>query len=236
MPAGPVGLAPARRIAVERRRSLWPFVAFGVFLLAMVVASRAVDLSRHVETAQAWTTALGILAPAAFVIVYVAATLTGVPGTPFTLLSPFLFGARTAFVVMVVASSVSALSGFLIARYLARDALTGRLGETDGFARLARLVEAHDWMVIPILRVVPIAPFAIVNYGFGLTGISVWRYLLWTELAMIPMNALLVLGADVLYHALTREAVSWALIAAMVAAAAVVAGLAALGLRKLART
>jgi uncharacterized membrane protein YdjX (TVP38/TMEM64 family) len=204
-------------------------------LIAVVVASRAVDLSRHVETAQAWTAALGILAPVAYVIVYVAATLVGVPGTPFTLLSPFLFGPLTAFVVMVVASSASAAAGFLIARYLARDSLTERLSETDGFARLSRLVEAHDWMVIPIVRIVPILPFAIVNYGFGLTGISFGRYFLWTELAMIPANALLILGADIFYLAAIRGTVSGPLLAAAVAAAAVVAGLVALGLRKLAR-
>jgi uncharacterized membrane protein YdjX (TVP38/TMEM64 family) len=233
--ATPAGLAAARRLPVERRRSRWPFVVFAAFLLAVVVASRAVDLDRHVETAQAWTAALGILAPVAFVVVYVAATLIGVPGTPFTLLSPLLFGPAIAFVVMVVASGASAAAGFLIARYLARDAFTARLGETDGFARLSRLVGAHDWVVIPFLRIVPIAPFAVVNYGFGLTGIRFWRYLLWTEAAMIPVNAVLILGADALYGAAMRGTVSWPLIAAAVAAAALVAGLAVLGLRKLGR-
>jgi uncharacterized membrane protein YdjX (TVP38/TMEM64 family) len=223
------------RVVVPRRRSRWPFAVFAVFLIAVVVASRAVDLSRHVETAQAWTAALGILAPAAFVLVYVAATLIGVPGTPFTLLSPFLFGPLTAFVVMVVASSASAAAGFLIARYLARDSFTERLGETDGFSRLSRLVAAHDWIVIPFLRIVPVAPFAVVNYGFGLTGITFWRYFLWTELAMIPMNALLILGADVFYVAAVRGTVSGPLIAAVAVAAALVAGLVAIGLRKLGR-
>jgi len=233
--APPAGLVAARRLPVERRRSRWPFVLFAAFLLTVVVASRTIDLGHHVETAQSWTATLGILAPVAFVVVYVPATLIGVPGTPFTLLSPLLFGPLIAFVVMVVASGASAVCGFLIARYLARDALTERLGETDGFARLSRLVAAHDWVVIPFLRIVPIAPFAVVNYGFGLTGIRFWRYFLWTELAMIPMNAVLILGADVLYAAAIRGTVSWPLIAAAAVAAALVAGLAVLGFRKLGR-
>jgi len=231
----PARLGTARRLPDERRRRRWPFVLFAVFLLTVVVASRAVDLGRHVETAQAWTAALGMLAPLAFVVVYVAATLIGVPGTAFTLLSPLLFGPLIAFVVMVVASGASAACGFLVARYLARDALTERLSETDGFARLSRLVAAHDWVVIPFLRIVPIAPFAVVNYGFGLTGIRFWRYFLWTEVAMIPVNAVLILGADAFYVAATRGTVSWPLIAVGAAAAVVVAGLAALGLWKLGR-
>ena len=83
--------APGRVRAGSRRR-IWPLVAAGVFLLAMVVVGRVVDLGSHLEAAQGWTAALGVLAPAVYVIVYVAATLIGVPGTPFTLLSPFLFG------------------------------------------------------------------------------------------------------------------------------------------------
>jgi len=168
------------------------------------------------------------------VLAYVAATLIGVPGMPFTLLSPVLFGIGPAFGVMVVGSAVSAALGFLIARYLARDALAERLSGTDGFARLSALVEKHDWAVIPVLRIVPIAPFAVVNYGFGLTGISFWRYFGWSELAMVPMNAVLVVGAGLFVDAATRGTASWPLLLAAAAALALI-GLAALGRRALAR-
>jgi hypothetical protein len=52
---------------------------------------------------------------------------------------------------------------------------------------------------------------------------------------MIPVNAVLILGTDAFYLAAMRGTVSWPLIAAAVAAAALVAGLAALGLQKLRR-
>jgi uncharacterized membrane protein YdjX (TVP38/TMEM64 family) len=210
-------------------------VAAGSFLLAMVVVGRAIDVGSHLEAAQGWTAALGVLAPAAFVVVYVVATLLGVPGMPFTLLSPLLFGVGPAFVVMVVGSAFSAALAFLIARYFARDALAERLAGTDGFARLSALVEEHDWAVIPVLRILPIAPFAVVNYGFGLTGISFWRYFGWSELAMVPMNAVLVLGAGLLFDATTRGTASWPLLGAAAAAALVLIGLAALGRKALAR-
>jgi uncharacterized membrane protein YdjX (TVP38/TMEM64 family) len=224
---------PAR---VGSRRRIWPLVAAGGFLLAMIVGGRLIDVGSRLEAARGWTEALGILAPAAFVVVYVAATLLGVPGMPFTLLSPVLFGLRPAFVVMVMGSAISAALAFLIARYLARDALAERLAGTAGFTRLSALVEKHDWAVIPVLRILPIAPFAVVNYGFGLTGISFWRYFVWSELAMIPMNAVLVLGAGLLFDATMRGGgASWPVLGAAAAAALVVIGLAALGRRALAR-
>ena len=234
MPASPLRAATAPGRARARRR-IWPLVAAGGFLLAMVVVGRAIDVGSHLEAAQGWTAALGVLAPAAFVVVYVVATLLGVPGMPFTLLSPLLFGVGPAFVVMVVGSALSAALAFLIARYLARDAFAERLADTDGFARLSALVEEHDWAVIPVLRILPIAPFAVVNYGFGLTGISFWRYFGWSELAMVPMNAVLVLGAGLLFDATARGTASWPLLGAAAAAALVLIGLAALGRKTLAR-
>lgn len=216
-------------------RRVWPVVAAGGFLLAMVAVGRAIDVGRHLEAAQGWTAALGILAPAVYVVVYVAATLIGVPGMPFTLLSPLLLGVGPAFVVMVVGSAMSAALAFLIARYLARDTFAERLAGTDGFARLSALVEEHDWVVIPVLRIVPIAPFAVVNYGFGLTGISFWRYFGWSELAMIPMNAVLVLGAGLFYDAATRGTASWPLLGLAGAAALALVALAALGRKAFAR-
>ena len=236
MPASPLRAvaAPVPPPAVSRRR-IWPLVAAGLFLLAMVGVGRVVDVGRHLETAQGWTATLGVLAPVVFVLVYVGATLIGVPGMPFTLLSPFLFGIGPAFVIMVVASAISAALGFLIARYLARDAFAERLAGTDGVTRLSALVEEHDWAVIPVLRIVPILPFAVVNYGFGLTGISFWRYFGWSELAMIPMNAVLVVGAGLLLDATARGTASWPLLGAAAAAALVLVGLAALGRKAFAR-
>jgi uncharacterized membrane protein YdjX (TVP38/TMEM64 family) len=236
MPASPLhAVAAPRPRPAEGRRRIWPLVAAGLFLLAMVAVGHVIDVGSYLEAAQGWTATLGVLAPVFFVLVYVGATLIGVPGMPFTLLSPFLFGIGPAFVVMVVASAISAALGFLIARYLARDALAERLAATDGFARLSALVEQHDWAVIPVLRIVPIAPFAVVNYGFGLTRISFWRYFGWSELAMIPMNAVLVVGAGLVVDATTRGTASWPLLGAAAAAALVLIGLAALGRKALAR-
>jgi uncharacterized membrane protein YdjX (TVP38/TMEM64 family) len=89
--------------------------------------------------------------------------------------------------------------------------------------------------VIPVLRILPIAPFAVVNYGFGLTGIAFWRYFGWSLLAMVPMNAVLVVGAGLFFDATTRGGGSWPLLGAAAAAALVVIALAALGRRTLAR-
>ena len=137
---------------------------------------------------------LGAWGPIAFIGIYVATTLAAGPGLPFTLVAPALFGPWAGVLIMVAASSLSASAGFLIARYLARGAVARSLEGNQRFARVVRLLDEHAWVVIPFVRVVPV-PFALNNYGFGLTSISFWRYLLLSEVGMVPMNVALVLGA-----------------------------------------
>jgi len=197
----------------------------------MVVVGRYIDAARYTSAAQEWTAMLGTLGPFVYILAYVTATLVGVPSTPFVLLAAILFGPATGLLVMVAASSISAAIGFLIARYLARDAVAERLAGTEAFARLSALAEAHDWVLIPLVRIVPIAPFALVNYGFGLTGIGFWRYLGWSAVAMVPSIAVMVLGAHVFYDATTRGAASWAMAGAAAAAAVSLLALVAIGRR-----
>lgn len=212
----------------------WPLLAIGAALTLIVAVGQLADVPSRLDAIQRWMDQAGSWAPVAYVALYTGATLVGVPGLPFTLLAPFVFGVATGTVVMVVASSLSAAAAFLIARYVARGAFERRLAGTRAVRRLEALLDEHHSIVIPMLRVVPLLPFAVVNYGFGLTGISFWRYFAWSELAMIPVNAVLVLGASSLYRAAMASQVSWPLLGATAAAALVVLLFGLLGKRALA--
>ena len=202
-------------------------VALGVGFGALALSLDVTDLVPRLRTR---IDALGAWGPVAFVALYVSATMVGVPGTPFTVVAPLLFGSLAAFVTMVVASTLSASGAFLVSRHLARDAVRRRLGSHPRFKQLDRLLEEHAWIVIPFVRVVPF-PFVVNNYGLGLTRIGFWRYLAWSEVGMVPMNALLVLVADSVLRAVSGN-MSWAVTGLAVVAAGVIAVLAVLGRRR----
>ena len=201
--------------------------ALGVGVVALALS---VDVAGLLPRLRTRIDALGAWGPVAYVALYVPVTMVGVPGTPFTLAAPLLFGGIVAFVTMVVASTLSAASAFLVSRHLARDAVTRRLGHHPRFKQLDRLLDEHAWIVIPFIRVVPF-PFVLNNYGLGLTRIGFWRYLAWSEVGMIPMNALLVLGTDSVLRAVSGR-MSWALTGLAVVAAGAIAVLAVFGRRR----
>jgi uncharacterized membrane protein YdjX (TVP38/TMEM64 family) len=70
-----------------------------------------------------------------------------------------------------------------------------------GHPRLARIDEAvaeHGWYILAFTRLVPIFPFNLQNYAYGLTRIGFLTYLVVTAVFMIPGTAALVIAGDAL--------------------------------------
>lgn len=190
---------------------------------ALVVAGRLVEAEAYLAVARDWVDGLGPWGPVAYVLLYVVATLLFVPGTPFTVLAALLFGVGWGFVIMMAATTLAAISGFVIARYLAKERMEARLAATDTFRRLQQMVEREHRFVIPVIRFLPVFPFSFNNYALGLTNISFLTYLVWSEAVFVVMNAVLVLGAGAIYRALVLGETSWWLLGGATAAGLLVA-------------
>ncbi|MBI1387858.1 MAG: hypothetical protein GC154_05375 [bacterium] len=160
---------------------------------------------------------LGPLAPAAFVALYVIATVACVPGTVLTLMAGALFGAVWGVVWVSVGSTLGAAACFLIARYAARDSVHRWLETNDKFAALDRITEREGAVMVIITRLVPLFPFNLLNYGFGLTRVSFAPYLGWSWLCMLPGTVMYVAGADALTRGLAEGRAPWPLIVVIAA-------------------
>lgn len=207
--------APLQRgLAWLGRGHNWLRVVLPLAVIAvLVVIGRMIDVEQYMATARDWVHGFGPWGPAVYVLLYVGATLLFLPGTPFTVLAALLFGTWGGFLVMMVATTLSAAAGFLIARYAAKSMVESYLGHTDTFRRLRSLVEEDRSYVIPTIRFLPIFPYSFNNYALGLTNISFRSYMMWSEAVFVVMNAVLVLAANALYRALVLGETSWWLIA-----------------------
>lgn len=75
--------------------------------------------------------------------------------------------------------------------------------------------------MVAVTRLVPIFPFSLLNYGFGLTRVSFWTYVLWSWLCMLPGTVLYVVGADAFTKGLQQGEIPWPLVGAVVVAAVI---------------
>lgn len=72
-----------------------------------------------------------------------------------------------------------------------------------------------------LTRLVPIFPFNLLNYGFGLTRVPFWTYLLWSWFCMLPGTALYVVGEDAFTKGLAQGKVPWSLMGALAGVAVI---------------
>jgi uncharacterized membrane protein YdjX (TVP38/TMEM64 family) len=166
--------------------------------IALVLAGVVVLLQRAAPTAQAivaleaWLERLGAWAPIAFGLVYVVATVLLLPGSAITLAGGALFGRGLGTVTVSLASTTSAAVAFLIARYLARDAVAARLATRPRFRAVDQAIAEGGWRIVALLRLSPAVPFSLQNYMYGLTAIRFWPCVLTSWIAMLPGTLLYV--------------------------------------------
>lgn len=178
--------------ASDRHRWKWlrPLAVAAMIGLAVVVVHQtgvfAGGVREQVLRLDALFDELGILAPAVFVVIWVVVSVALLPALPVSIVGGLIFGAVWGSVWTTIGANLGAAAAFLIGRYAARDMVAGWVRTNRVLARIDDGVERHGWRMLMITRLVPIFPFNLQNYVYGLTGIRFTTYVLVTLPCMIP--------------------------------------------------
>ena len=194
---------------------------FVVVIALLMVGAKVFGLGDRLGDLRDWIDGLGPLGAAVFIALYVIAVVAAIPGSALTVAAGALFGSLWGIIWVSIASTAGACCAFLIARYIARDAVVRWLSHNEKFRRLDRLTEDHGAVIVALTRLVPLFPFNLLNYGFGLTRVRFGTYFLWSWLCMLPGTVLYVVGADALTDGLSSGEIPWALVATLAGAALV---------------
>ena len=84
-----------------------------------------------------WVDNLGAIAPIAFMLIYVVATVAFLPGSVLTLGAGVLFGVIQGSIYVFIGATIGATLAFLVGRYLARGWISKRL---QGMKNLVRSI------------------------------------------------------------------------------------------------
>jgi len=206
----------------ERRGAAagWRLAALGGGLAALFIAARWFDLGGRLDELRAGIVNLGAWGPILYVLIYAAATTLAFPASLLTIAAGAMFGSVVGVAVVIAGATLGATLAFIIARWLARDAVVHWLGAKPSFRRLDAMTERHGALFVAITRLVPLFPFTLLNYGFGLTRVPLGIYVLWSFVCMVPGTILYVVGADVVARTATAGRLPWPLVAAFLAVAA----------------
>lgn len=146
----------------------------------------------NVPKIKTWVASFGTIAPLVYIGLYLVSTVFFLPGTPVTVLAGFVFGPLWGVFYASIASIISVSAAFLIARYAARDLVENWVKDNAQFRKIDEQVEEQGWRIVMLTRLVPIFPFNLQNYAYGLTGIRFSTYVLVSAIFMLPGTAVFV--------------------------------------------
>jgi uncharacterized membrane protein YdjX (TVP38/TMEM64 family) len=143
------------------------------------------EFSRHRHALLEWRERHDVLAVLSFLGVYTLVVALSLPGAIWlTIIGGFLFGVAVGTICSVLAATLGACTVFLAARYLIADALRARAG--PGIRRMEAGFRKHALSYLLTLRLVPLAPFWLVNLVPALLGVPFRTFLVGTAVGIIP--------------------------------------------------
>ena len=162
---------------------------FLLLLAAVILAVRVFHLDQYLEKERLrqFVAGYGVWGPIIYLLVWTFAPPLFLPGLPITLTGGVLFGPFWGVVYTAFGATAGATLAFLVARYLARDWVAGKLQGTR-LLTLDDKVAKEGWEIVAFTRLIPIFPFFLVNYAFGLTRIPLLPYVLATFFGMLPLT------------------------------------------------
>jgi uncharacterized membrane protein YdjX (TVP38/TMEM64 family) len=132
-----------------------------------------------------WIDSLGTVGAIAFIVLYIIATVAFFPGSILTLGAGVIFGAVWGSLYVFIGATLGATSAFLVGRYLARNWVAEKIADNKKFAAIDQAVGKEGLKIVLLTRLSPIFPFNLLNYAFGITGVSLQDYFI-GSLGMIP--------------------------------------------------
>lgn len=141
---------------------------------------------KNVHKIKTWVSGFGIIAPLVYICFYIIATLFFLPGLPVTVLSGVAFGPVLGVVYAWIGSVTGVSLAFLTARYVARDLVENWVSGNAQFKKIDEKVEQEGWRILMFTRLVPLFPFNLQNYAYGLTKIRFSTYAFVSSIFMLP--------------------------------------------------
>jgi uncharacterized membrane protein YdjX (TVP38/TMEM64 family) len=137
------------------------------------------------RSALKWVESLGYIGGLVFIFIYIVSTVAFIPGSILTLGAGVLFGVVLGSLYVFVGATLGAIAAFLVGRYLARDWIGKKIEGNEKFAAIDRAVAHEGFKIVLLTRLSPVFPFNLLNYAFGVTGVTLKDYAL-ASVGMFP--------------------------------------------------
>ncbi|NVN98085.1 MAG: VTT domain-containing protein [Geobacteraceae bacterium] len=156
-------------------------------LVALIFLVRISGVGQYLEPEKlrALFASFGIAAPLIYIAFYTFAPALMLPGLPISIAGATVFGPVWGVVYTIIGATMGACVAFIISRYFAREWVERRLVGSR-WNKLDSETAENGWKAVAFTRLIPLFPFNLLNFAFGLTKIRFLHYAIATFIFMLP--------------------------------------------------
>ena len=224
-PEEPIALdiLKTERLFAEARlaeRPAWGKLAAVALAIALLAAAwRFTPLAAIVtpENTIAWAKEFGSQwwAPLLVMLAYTPACFVMFPRPVITLAAVVAFGPWLGFVYALVGIVGSAVVTYYAGRRMRRDTVRRLAGA--GLDRMVEVLRRHGLLAMTLLRLVPLAPFAVEGIVAGAVRLKLWHLAVGTAIGMLPGTLATTVFGGQLESALSGGRFNWWIVGGVIA-------------------
>lgn len=182
-----------------KNKKLW---IFGGIILLIVILNHIIDWSSYISTAENLEFMKRIVQnnlPLA-ILLYMVLTVVGcvvlaLPGVTFAILAGLLFGPVIGTICCSLATTIGAVLAFIAGRFFLKDSIGPVVAKNRILKKwLFDDTGCNELFVLMITRLVPVFPFNLQNFAYGITDIRFSTYAIGSLIFMLPGTAMYTVG------------------------------------------
>jgi uncharacterized membrane protein YdjX (TVP38/TMEM64 family) len=195
-------------VAEERKKSArkktWLWTVPLVIVVVLVLFKLRTQIGPALDALEVLVHEAGVFGPVLLVFATGVWLTLVLPGPMILGLSATVFAHNPVLAIAVssLGLALAQAAAFILARFFMRDAVLNKIGQQPWFRKLDQKVEEKGSKGVFVIRMIPFFPNTLANYGFGLTKISFWPYLLASWAGTLPLITVFILGATGFIHVL----------------------------------
>ena len=163
---------------------------FACLIFALVIyaihAFGLFDLLTDLPHLQTLIRQSGLFGYSLYILLFIIATLFLLPGSILVIAGGIVFGPLLGTLLSLIAATLASSCSFLMARWLGRDLLLKYVGHSHTFQAIEKGIARNGIDFLILTRLIPLFPYNIQNYAYGLTTITFWPYTLISALTTLP--------------------------------------------------
>ena len=156
-----------------------------LFLIIVIIAiCKICSLNLGIDDIKGYVDSFGKFAPIVYIIMFALIPLTLFPDSILAIAGGLVFGLFRGYIYTTIGALIGGTISFFISRYWGRDVVKKLTKEK--LDKIENMINNRGFVIVFLLRLIPLFPFDVISYGSGLTSIKYKDFLLATFFGTIP--------------------------------------------------